>query len=84
MPRKYSSIWKALKSSGACAIAAPVPLHARIIKAVIKEKYMDLGFKMKASEARKYYKIEHEISGSRISFKMTAYSILKDLNFGEL
>jgi len=84
MSRKYFSIWNTLKNSGACAIAAPVQLHPRIIKAVIKEKYMDTGFKLQSAESRRFNKIEYRIEGSRISFTMVAYSVLRNLNSGEL
>ena len=36
--RKYQPIWLKLKRTGSASIAAHPLLHARIIKAVVKEK----------------------------------------------
>jgi hypothetical protein len=44
--RKYYPIWERLKKEKQVSIAVPRPLHARVIKAVIKEKWMDVGYKI--------------------------------------
>lgn len=46
--REYESIWIALKSSKSKSvqISAPKSLHRRVIKAVTKEKWKDLGYKI--------------------------------------
>lgn len=44
--RQYQSIWNKLKQNKSASIAAPSVLHRRIIKAVQKEKNMDLGYKL--------------------------------------
>lgn len=44
--RKYESIWLKLKSEGKCLVAAHPALHKRIKKAVTKEKYRDVKFKV--------------------------------------
>ena len=51
--RQYYPIWKALKSLSSqeaagkgVSITAPRPLHKRIIKAVKKEKWLDVGWKL--------------------------------------
>ena len=51
--RQYEPIWNKLKSlprkeaeTKGVSLTAPRPLHGRIIKAVKKEKWMDLGFKL--------------------------------------
>lgn len=44
--RQYHAIWKRLKTDHIVSVTAPRPLHSRIIKAVIKEKWMDLGYKI--------------------------------------
>lgn len=51
--RQYYPIWKALKSLPASeagckgvSITAPRPLHKRIVKAVMKEKWLDAGWKL--------------------------------------
>jgi hypothetical protein len=44
--RKYESIWLKLKRDGMCTIIADPALHARIKKAVTKEKWSDAGYKV--------------------------------------
>lgn len=84
MARKYSSIWIALKKDKHCAIAAPIPLHERIIKAVTAEKYRDVVYKLKMTEDRKRIKLGHKIDGARIRFFLIEYDILSGLNLSEL
>jgi hypothetical protein len=49
--RQYFPIWEQIKQTGMCEISTHKAFHRRIIKAVIKEKYMDLGFKLECSES---------------------------------
>jgi hypothetical protein len=44
--RMYEPAWLQLKTKGKVRLAAPPGLHRRIVKAITKEKDMDLGFKM--------------------------------------
>jgi hypothetical protein len=44
--RKYESIWLQLKRNGTCTLIANPALHARIKKAVTKEKYYDTSYKL--------------------------------------
>lgn len=44
--RQYEGAWLQLKQRGKLRLAAPPGLHRRIIKAITKEKDMDLGFKL--------------------------------------
>jgi hypothetical protein len=44
--RTYQEIWEALKRDKVVSITANRLLHPRILKAVIKEKWMDTGFKI--------------------------------------
>lgn len=44
--RKYQVIWEKIKKDKHCTVVAPAIVHARILKAVIKEKYMDSAFKL--------------------------------------
>jgi len=44
--RKYQSIWVAIKTTGSCIIAAHPSLHKRVKKAVTKEKWKDVGYKV--------------------------------------
>lgn len=68
--RQYEPIWIKLKKEGSCRITAPTPLHRRIIKAVIKEKYMDDGYRLELSENNKSARIEHSCHQAVITFKL--------------
>lgn len=84
MARKYSAIWKQLKIHKHCAIAAPIPLHPRIIKAVTAEKYRDVAYKLATTSERKRVKIYHLIDGARIRFFLREYDILTGISLTEL
>ena len=43
--RQYEPIWIELKKSGYVRLAVPKPLHARTVKAVLKERTSDLEFR---------------------------------------
>ena len=49
--RKYEPVWIEIKTTGVCRISAHKAFHRRIIKAVTKEKDMDLGYKLECTEA---------------------------------
>lgn len=48
--RQYEPVWNEVKLQGFCKISAHRAFHKRIIKAVVKEKDLDLGFKLELSE----------------------------------
>jgi hypothetical protein len=48
--RQYEPVWIEIKLQGICKISAHRAFHKRIIKAVVKEKDLDLGFKLETSE----------------------------------
>ena len=48
--RKYEPIWTQIKTLGYCKISAHKAHHARIKKAIRKEKDQDLGYKMENLE----------------------------------
>jgi len=78
--RKYAPIWLELKTKLKVAVAAPPPMHERIIKGVMKEKDKDLGFKLMASEENRWYKIEYTKNQSKLTFVLKNKRIgLKDL-----
>jgi hypothetical protein len=77
--RKYYSIWKQLKETTLCAIAAPVPLHKRIIKAVKKEKDKDVGFKFMLSERGKRARLIIEQHQAKITFRLVYNIGVEDL-----
>lgn len=45
-PRKYKVIWDKLKQKGTCTVEVHTALVARVRKAVVKEKWRDMGFKL--------------------------------------
>ena len=48
--RQYEPIWIEIKTNGFCDVSTHRAYHRRIIKAVTKEKDMDLGYKLECSE----------------------------------
>ena len=48
--RQYQPVWNEIKLQGICKISAHRAFHKRIIKAVVKEKDLDLGYKLELSE----------------------------------
>ena len=69
--RKYEPIWLKLKKVGSASIAAHPLLHARIIKAVVKEKWLDEGFKL---ESLPYHHVlSHHKEGAKITFTLTKF-----------
>jgi hypothetical protein len=67
--RYYEAIWEDIKKKEVVRITAPKPLHRRIVKAVIKEKWLDYAYKL---ELDNYTAIlTHSISNSIITFKIT-------------
>lgn len=67
--RAYQPIWEKLKADGKVSITANRLLHPRIIKAVIKEKWMDIGYKMQIEPATAF--LSHEVKFSVITFTLT-------------
>lgn len=48
--RQYEPIWNRIKTNKSASLVAPVESHRKIIKAVIKEKHQDDGFKLQLAE----------------------------------
>lgn len=68
--RKYTVIWRKIRDSEdhKCSIAAPEKLHLRIIKAVINEKWRDLGYKFALGEQHKTAKLYYKRDGAKVDF----------------
>lgn len=49
--RQYQPIWEQIKKHNEATIVSPAHLHKRIIQAVRKEKWRDVGFRFLLSEA---------------------------------
>jgi hypothetical protein len=67
--RKYEPIWRKLKSAGQVSITCNRLLHPRIIKAVIKEKWGDIGYKIAIEPARA--KLTYTASHAILTFYLT-------------
>ena len=64
----YAPLWQALKTHGVVTVNAPAHLHKRVCKAVIKEKWMDLDFKMKEGWRMKYLTYRCNAEKNQITF----------------
>jgi len=84
--RTYETIWTQLKSlpkpqakSIGISITARRHLHPRIVKAVKKEKWMDMGFKLLLSESCQCSVISHTSKYSVLTFYLHYSPSLEDL-----
>lgn len=71
--RKYYPIWRKLKRDGIAIVVHPQHLHRRLIKAVLKERTMDTGFRLELSETNKSAKVLSSSDGNLITFKLKYY-----------
>lgn len=69
--RKYQPIWEELKLTNTCKIVVHKSLHKRIIKAVIKEKYNDIKFKLFLADKGKKAILTHSKVYSVIEFYLS-------------
>ena len=78
--RQYEPVWIAIKKNPnpptgkfSCEISAHKAHHSRIIKAVVKEKDMDVGYKLECSEMNPPQRSRLRVTtlGSIIKFKLT-------------
>ena len=78
----YAGIWNKLKADKSCRVAADPKIHKRIVKAVIRRKDEDLGYKLLLENSRKKARLAYEFNGSQIIFtlKITYISLgIEDL-----
>ena len=75
--RYYYAIWKRLKEHKSVSVTAPRPLHKRIVKAVKKEKWMDVGYKLQI-EPRKAV-LSHGSKNSVLTFYLTLSITAEDI-----
>ena len=66
--RQYQPIWSQLKTKHLVSITANRRFHARIIKAVVKEKWMDVAYKIAIEPD--YSLLSHTIVGSVLTFHL--------------
>ncbi len=79
MTRKYEPIWQDLKTKHRCTIAAPLKMHRRIMTAVVKEKYQDLGYKYLLQEQGKRARITKSNKGSMLTFTLELSIGIEDI-----
>ena len=71
--RKYQPIWIELKAKKKVAVLHPKHLHARLFKAVLKERTMDTGFRLELSEANRYAKVFSKSDGNILTIMLKYY-----------
>ena len=87
MSRQYQPIWDKLKSlspelarTKGVSITAPPALHKRIVKAVKKEKWLDMGYKILLKEEQDREATLHfKRSGAILTFTLQFSIGIKDL-----
>jgi hypothetical protein len=73
--RQYNPIWKRLKADGSASVEAHPSRHKRIIKAVKKEKWLDLEYKLELEP--RTATLEHAVKGTMIVFRLV-YNLIPD------
>lgn len=75
--RTYEPIWETLKKDNRISITAHPSQHKRVIKAVIKEKWMDSVFKYQCSEINLTTKLSYirDNTSHKITFLLTYHGI---------
>jgi hypothetical protein len=80
--RQYEPVWNELKKKKIARVTAHRALHPRIVKAVIKEKWMDVGYKL---ELEPHHSIlSHSIKHSVITFTLTVHHDYSQIGAHEL
>lgn len=83
--RKYEELWLIIKRDGSVKITAPVPLHRRIIKATLKEKYKDLGYKLLMLEKNIVLELNYVVTNSVIEFRLDKrFKVLDSVSLQDL
>ena len=70
MPRLYQPLWETLKANKSVVISIHPSLHARTIKAVMKERTQDEGFKFQLVENSQRCWIRYRREGWLIHFHL--------------
>lgn len=79
--REYEPIWRTLKKQRTVSITANRLLHRRIIKAVTKEKWMDIEFKLQNDPlyAKLHVSSKASILTFTLSFHQASTITMKDI-----
>ena len=80
--RLYEPIWQELKQTGTAKLTANRALHRRIIKAVIKEKWLDIGYKLQIYP--QHCRVEYSRSNSILTFRLVKYVIGSAITVSDL
>ena len=75
-PRMYEPIWEKLKAERKVTLAVPEKLQPRVIKAIQKEKYNDIAYKIELSEEDKEAELSFESHQSRVIVILTITKLL--------
>lgn len=75
--RQYQIIWEAVKKDKKAVLAAKPHLHQLIMQAVRKERWLDIAYKLQASEAGMKERLDSYSNAERgiITFKLVDSSI---------
>lgn len=83
--RQYEAVWIALKERGSVRLAVPTPLHRRVIKAVLKEKYQDFGYRFQMMQSHTRLRLEYECKNNVITFTLhKRFSIMQTITLADL
>ena len=77
--RLYEPIWDQLKLTQFCATEVPKHLHARVLKAVTKEKNIDVAFKDLMDSHNRTFVLETRIENKIMIFRLVARFGVQDL-----
>lgn len=68
--RQYEPAWIELKKKGKVRLAVPKGLHRRVVKAILKEKYMDAGYRLLMLESKIRLRIEYVCEHNVITLEL--------------
>lgn len=77
--RIYEPIWDKLKKDKKVTLVSVPALHKRIIKAVKKEKNMDILFKFECSQNCKKARLISKVDGKKLTFMLKLSIGMDDL-----
>lgn len=83
--RQYEPVWVELKKKSTVRLAVPKALHRRIIKAVLKEKYMDFGYRLEQLNKNVRLRLEYSCKDNIITFTLKkSFTFLSNIKVEDL
>ena len=86
--RKYEAIWHKIKTTGSCTLVANPALHKRIKKAVTKEKWRDVSYKVQHDLAEKeqpHLDISHPVDEhGKVIKNALLFTLITPISIGDL